>query len=129
MGDYPSDESEIDARVKLAFELNDLELVTDLRHFNKGQISIYNPFWDEAKKFLENTTQDSVVAIDERRHDPIVHLARAISVKDLRNQIANRCPENTPGYNFGLRIYGICQACSLLDSYLLNLWYKFVNYV
>jgi hypothetical protein len=95
MGDCFSDESEIDARVRLAFELNDPELVTDLRHFNEGRISIYNPFWDEAKKFLENTAQDSVVAIDERRHDPIVHLARAISVKDLRNQIANRCPENT----------------------------------
>ncbi|GES92876.1 uncharacterized protein LOC109590753 [Rhizophagus clarus] len=96
MGNCSADESEIDARVRLAFELNDPKLVTDFRHFNEGQISIYNPFWDKAKKFLENTAQDSVVAVDERWHDPIVHLARAISVKDLKNQIANKCPENMP---------------------------------
>ncbi|GBB87081.1 hypothetical protein RclHR1_13540008 [Rhizophagus clarus] len=96
MGDCFADESEIDARVRLAFELNDPKLVTDFRHFNEGRMSIYNPFWDEAKKFLENTTQDSVVAVDERWHDPIVHLARAISVKDLKNQIANKCSENMP---------------------------------
>ena len=96
MGNCYADEFEIDARVRLAFDLNDPKLITNLRHFNKGQISIYDPFWDEAKKFLENTAQDFIIAIDEKRHDPIVHLACAISVKDLRNQIADRCPENMP---------------------------------
>ncbi|GBB99348.1 hypothetical protein RclHR1_00350004 [Rhizophagus clarus] len=96
MGDCSADESEINARVRLAFELNDPKLVTDFRHFNEDRISIYNPFWDEVKKFLENIAQDSVVAVDERRYDPIVHLVRAISVKDLKNQIANKCPENMP---------------------------------
>jgi len=95
-GDLTADESEIDARVKLAFDLKDPELITDLRHFNEGKISIYDTFWEYAKKFLEGTAQDSVVAVDERRHDPIMHLARAISVKDLRNQIIKICPEGTP---------------------------------
>ncbi|CAI2195831.1 7516_t:CDS:2, partial [Funneliformis geosporum] len=47
MEDYSADESEIDVRVRLAFDLNNPELVTNLRHFNESQISIYNPFWDE----------------------------------------------------------------------------------
>src|SRR5277367_1282234 len=62
MGDCFADESEIDARVRLAFDLNNPKLITNLRHFNEGQISIYNPFWDEAKKFLDSVVQDSVVA-------------------------------------------------------------------
>ena len=95
-GDSTADESEIDARVKLAFDLKDPELVTDLRHFNEGRISIYDTFWEYAKKFLEGTAQDSVVAVDERRHDPIMRLARAISVKDLRNQIIKIYSEGTP---------------------------------
>ncbi|GBB90338.1 hypothetical protein RclHR1_17260004 [Rhizophagus clarus] len=71
-------------------------IITDLQHFNEGRISIYDTFWEYAKKFLESTAQDSVIAVDERRHDPIVHLARAISVEDLKNQIAKLCPEGIP---------------------------------
>ncbi|CAB5367427.1 unnamed protein product [Rhizophagus irregularis] len=96
VGDSTADEMEIDIRVKLAFDLRDPDIITDLRHFNEGRISIYDTFWEYSKKFLEGTAQDSVVAVDERRHDPIVHLARAISVKDLKNQIAKLCPKDTP---------------------------------
>ncbi|PKK57168.1 hypothetical protein RhiirC2_858327 [Rhizophagus irregularis] len=96
VGDSTADEMEIDIRVKLAFDLRDPDIITDLRHFNEGRISIYDTFWEYSKKFLEGTAQDSVVAVDERRHDPIVHLARAISVEDLKNQIAKLCPKDTP---------------------------------
>ena len=61
-GDSTADESEIDARVKLAFDLKDPEFITDFWHFNEGKISIYDTFWKYAKKFLEGTTQDSVIA-------------------------------------------------------------------
>ena len=54
-GDSTADESEIDVRVKLAFDLKDPELITDLWHFNEGKISIYDTFWEYAKKFLEDT--------------------------------------------------------------------------
>jgi len=36
MGNCYADEFEIDARVRLAFDLNDPKLITDLRHFNEG---------------------------------------------------------------------------------------------
>ena len=32
-------------------------------------------------------------AVDDRRHTEVVHLARAISVRDLRQQVMARCPE------------------------------------
>ncbi|GBB99354.1 hypothetical protein RclHR1_00350010 [Rhizophagus clarus] len=88
VGDSTTNETEIDVRVKLAFDLRDPDIITDIQHFNEERISIYNTFWEYAKKFLEGTAQDSVVAVDKRHHDPIVHLARAISVEDLKNQIA-----------------------------------------
>ncbi|CAG8838325.1 6297_t:CDS:2, partial [Racocetra persica] len=62
---------EVDERVKLAFELNDPKIISDLRELNEG------------KKFLEGIAQEVVVAVDEKRHDPIVHLAQAISACDL----------------------------------------------
>jgi hypothetical protein len=40
---------------------------------------------------------DSLLAVDERHHDTIVHLAKAISVKDLHIQVTAICPaDNTP---------------------------------
>ncbi|RIA98004.1 hypothetical protein C1645_813388 [Glomus cerebriforme] len=47
--DLTADESETDARVKLAFDLKDPELITDLWHFNEGKISIYDTFWNMPK--------------------------------------------------------------------------------
>ena len=36
------------------------------------------------------------VAVDKRRHGTVTHLGRAISVRDLVDQVKARCPENTP---------------------------------
>ena len=42
--------------------------------------------------------------MDDRRHSQVVHLAKAISVHDQREQVTDRCPPDTPiptsGYNF-----------------------------
>ena len=35
-------------------------------------------------------------AVDERRHDEVLHLAKAISARDLLEQVAAMCPEGTP---------------------------------
>ena len=43
----------------------------------------FNVFWDEAQKFIN---EDLGVAVDDRRHGEITHLARAISIRDLREQ-------------------------------------------
>lgn len=50
-------------------------------------------FWDEAKKYIN---EDLGVAVDDRRHGEVTHLAKAISVRDLREQVTVRCPHDTP---------------------------------
>src|SRR6185437_1117712 len=82
-----ANQKKVDERVKLALELNDPKIISNLRELNEGRPSKYDEFWAVSKKFLEGIAQEAVVAIDERRHDPIVHLAQAISVCNLCNII------------------------------------------
>ena len=56
--------TEIDARVKVAIETEDLDLVLELRHLNKGRPGdTFNNFFEELEKLVEEET-----AGDERRH-------------------------------------------------------------
>ncbi|RIB19202.1 hypothetical protein C2G38_2182522 [Gigaspora rosea] len=95
-----TDQNDVDERVKLAFELNDPEVISDLRELNEGRPSRYDEFWAVAKQFLEGIAQEAVVAVDERRHDPIVHLAQAISVRDLRNMLEKEAKKSIHKYQF-----------------------------
>ncbi|RHZ55995.1 hypothetical protein Glove_407g10 [Diversispora epigaea] len=70
-------EAKIDERVRIALDLGDPEITIDL------------------PQFLEGKAADAVTAVDERRHDLIVHLATAISVNDLLYQIERECPPGT----------------------------------
>src|SRR6266516_3924611 len=55
------------------------------------------PFGKLQLSFLHaGKAADAVTAVDERRHDTIVHLATAISVNDLLHQIKLECPPETP---------------------------------
>lgn len=36
------------------------------------------------------------MAVDDRQHSDITHIATAISVQDLRDQVAGKCAEGTP---------------------------------
>ncbi|GES91916.1 uncharacterized protein LOC111136195 [Rhizophagus clarus] len=86
----------IDDRVLLIFELGDPELITDLREINEGRIFKYDLFWEYALKYLEGIAQESILAVDERRHDIFQHLAVAISIRDFQNQVLKICPLNIP---------------------------------
>ena len=56
--------TEIDARVKVAIETEDLDLVLDLRHLNKGRPGdTFKSFFEELEKLVEEET-----AGDKRRH-------------------------------------------------------------
>ena len=85
-------EAEIDSRVNLLFELEDPSLFYDLRHHLAGRQAKFDTFWDEAKKFIQ---EDVGVAVDNRRHSTVVHVAKAVSVRDLREQVVSRCREGT----------------------------------
>ena len=78
-----ANEAKIDKRVKLALELGDSEIIIDLREHNNGRPGKYDTFWRVAAQFLAGKAADAVTAVDERKHDTIVHLATAISVNDL----------------------------------------------
>lgn len=85
-------EKEVDLRVQQAFEMEDPDIITDLRHHNTGQPSRYETFFNHAKQYLENVVE---TAVDERRHDQFTHMAQAMSVPDLLRQVKETCPENT----------------------------------
>ncbi|CAG8523511.1 4076_t:CDS:2, partial [Scutellospora calospora] len=89
------DEKIIDTRIRLALDLGDPEISTDLREHNIGRPSKYDAFWKVAAQFLAGKTADAVVAVDERCHDTVVHLATAISVNDLLQQIRCECTPET----------------------------------
>src|SRR5262245_6635 len=63
-----SDSRKVDERVVI--ELGDSEFITDFRHLNSGPIDCkYDTFWNYAKKYFESTINETLLAVDERRHD------------------------------------------------------------
>ncbi len=86
-------EEEIDRRVQEYIDMEDPEVVVDLRSLQSGRRTHYDFFWGEVQKFLQ---EDIGLAVEERRHSSVTPLARAISVRDLVQQVAARCPPSTP---------------------------------
>lgn len=69
---------------KLVLEMEDPDIVIDFEFWMQRAI----------RHFLERFFQDGIgVAVDNRRHGVITHLARAISVPDLLEQVKCRCPD------------------------------------
>lgn len=64
----------------------------DLRYLNTGRKTQYDAFWDECSKFLQEVVG---TAVDDRRHTNVTHVATAISIRDFRDQVAQRCPDGT----------------------------------
>ena len=91
-----TNDAKVDECVKLTLELGDPDITIDLREHRSGRSSKYDTFWKIAAQFLAGKAADVVTAVDERRHDTVVHLATAISVNDLLNQIKRECPPETP---------------------------------
>ena len=75
-----TDQSIIDKRIKEIIELEDLDVIADLRAHNGATSTCFEAFWDECNHFLN---EEIGVAVDDRRHGQVTHLARAISIKDF----------------------------------------------
>lgn len=86
-------EAEIDERMRMILEMEDADIVVDLRHLNSGRKTRYDIFWTECQKFLDEVVGTPV---DDRRQGSVTHLAKAISVRDLREQVQAKCPDGTP---------------------------------
>ena len=85
-------QSEVDARIREIIDMEDVNVLPDLRALNSGQKTKFDCFWAECEKFL---SEDVGTIVDDRRNGLVAHLARAISIKDLVNQVKARCPEGT----------------------------------
>ncbi len=68
--------------------MEDPDIVTDLRSIQSGKKSQYDYFWAEVDKFLQ---EDVGLAVEERRQSQITHQARVISVRDMLQQVTDRC--------------------------------------
>ena len=86
-----TDESEVDKRLHEALENEDLDIIVDLREGRAEGQTKYDVFWRKCEEFLQECT-----AVHECRHGETCFMARAISVRDLIDQVTSRCPEGTP---------------------------------
>lgn len=64
--------------------MEDPDVIADLRSLNTGQQSKYE---HECDNYLNENT-----AVNDRRHGSITHIATAISIRDLIDQVKGRCP-------------------------------------
>ena len=86
-----TNQKEIDMRIKEALESEDADIIVDLREFNGRSTDRYKVFWEICETYLNECT-----AVHDRRHDSVVFMAKAISVRDLIIQVQQRCPDGTP---------------------------------
>ena len=88
-------EEEVDTRVKqfLEMEPDDPQTIFDLREVRCSEKKTkHEGFWAEAEKFIN---EDIGTAVDDRRHCQVTHLAKAVSIRDFREQVSCRCPEGS----------------------------------
>jgi len=50
-------------------------------------------FWEACENYIWGNIE---IAVDDRRHDPIEHLAIAISVPDLLSELSKKVEPGTP---------------------------------
>lgn len=89
-------EAEIDKRVQLVLEMEpeDPNTVIDLRSLNSSTgRAKYDVFWDCCSRVLNELIG---MAVDDRRHGQVVHIAQAISIRDFHEQVAKECPTGVP---------------------------------
>lgn len=113
-------EKAVDLRVQQAFEMEDPDIITDLRHHNTGQPSRYETFFNHAKQYIENVVE---TAVDERRHDQFTHMAQAMSVPDLLRQVIRKFaqkillfhPNNGCAYSLLQKTLQLLPHCSSVE--------------
>uniref|UniRef100_A0A1X7V2Q1 Uncharacterized protein n=1 Tax=Amphimedon queenslandica TaxID=400682 RepID=A0A1X7V2Q1_AMPQE len=88
-----TDEDVIDKRIIEIVEMEDYDIIDDLRKHNCIRSTHYDVFWENCYDFLNEHIGD---VVDECRHGQITHLAPAISIRDFIDQVKALCPEVTP---------------------------------
>ena len=86
-------EALVDKRVQAFLDCEDDEIIWDLRHNNAGRREKYTVFFENCEKYINSQAE---VAVDERRHDSIVHMATSMSAPVLLREVTSMCPPDTP---------------------------------
>ena len=86
-----STENEIDQRVKDFLDMEDVDIIPDLRAHNKGRQKSFDTFWSVCERVLN---EEIGFAVDDRRHDLVTHVASAVSVRDLWERAKALCPDD-----------------------------------
>ena len=88
-------EAEVDKRVQVYADMEDPDMILLSIFVNytlgKSPNLIYSG--NECAKYLQ---EEVGLAVDERRHSLVTHTACALSVRDLREQVAAKCPHDAP---------------------------------
>lgn len=84
-----TEQEEVDKRIKQIIDMEDPTVLPNLRALNSGRAAKFNSFWEQCARFLN---EDVGAAVDDRQHEEITHLARAILVRNLVEQVKARCP-------------------------------------
>lgn len=89
-----TEQAEIDDSVYQMIELEYPDIIPDLRTLNSSTSRAkFDRFWSECECILN---EEVGVAVDDRRHTEVTHLASAISIRDLWEHVKERLPADTP---------------------------------
>lgn len=80
-------ESELDASLQEALEMEDPDLLINLRENNGHKGNKFASFWEKVAVYLNDST-----AVQDRRHGLVTYMAKAISIRDLIEEVAKMCP-------------------------------------
>ena len=87
-------ESEVNERLAQALiEMSDTDITLDLQGMNgSAKSSKFDKFWEELQLYFD----ESILAVDERRHGDALHMPLAVSLRHLREMITSRLKEKFP---------------------------------
>lgn len=80
-------EKEMDERLREALEMEDPDVIVDLRENNGRKSDKYKVFWECLARYLRDST-----AVHERRQGNVTSIVNAISVRDLIQEVSKLCP-------------------------------------
>ena len=78
--------------MKEFIDMEDVDIIPDLRTHNKGRKKSFDAFWSACEQVLN---KEIGLAVDDRRHDLVSHVASAVSVRDLWERAMKLCPADT----------------------------------
>ena len=71
--------------------MKDPDLLLDLRAHNSSHSDQFSVFWENLQAFLKDQS-----TVHELRHGDVAYMAKAISVRDLVQEVTKLCPHETP---------------------------------